>query len=66
MKKKNTGARDIFLFLLIVAVLVALASFLMNGAPVEKTTYADVVRQFEAENEASQADDRWRRRHYYV
>ncbi len=50
MKKKNTGARDIFLFLLIVAVLVALASFLMNGAPVEKTTYADVVRQFEAEN----------------
>ncbi len=50
MKKKNTGARDIFLFLLIVAVLVALASFLMEGAPVEKTTYADVVRQFEAEN----------------
>ena len=42
MKKKNTGARDIFLFLLIVAVLVALASFLIDGAPVERTTYADV------------------------
>ena len=50
MKKKNTGARDIFLFLLIVAVLVALASFLIGGTPVEKITYADVVRQFEAEN----------------
>ncbi|MBQ2840327.1 MAG: ATP-dependent zinc metalloprotease FtsH [Oscillospiraceae bacterium] len=48
MKKNNT--RDILLFLLIIAILVSVASFLFEGPSTEKITYADVVRQFEAEN----------------
>ncbi|MBQ4545185.1 MAG: ATP-dependent zinc metalloprotease FtsH [Oscillospiraceae bacterium] len=48
MKKNNT--RDILLFLLIIAILVSVASFLFEGPNTEKITYADVVRQFEAEN----------------
>ena len=38
------------LFLLIIAILVSVASFLFEGPNTEKITYADVVRQFEAEN----------------
>ena len=48
MKKNN--ARDILLFLLIIAILVSVASFLFEGNGEEKITYAEVVRQFEAEN----------------
>ncbi len=48
MKKNNT--RDILLFLLIIAILVSVASFLFEGNGAEKITYAEVVRQFEAEN----------------
>lgn len=48
MKKNST--RDILLFLLIIAILVSVASFLFEGGNVEKITYADVIRQFEAEN----------------
>jgi len=48
LKKNNT--RDILLFLLIIAILVSVASFLFEGPEVEKITYADVIRQFEAQN----------------
>ena len=42
--------RDILLFLLIIAILVGVASYLFEGPEVEKITYADVIRQFEAQN----------------
>ncbi len=48
MKKSNT--RDILLFLLIVVILISVASFLFEGNGEEKITYAEVVRQFEAQN----------------
>ncbi len=48
MKKNNT--RDILLFFLIVVILVSVASFLFEGNGEEKITYAEVVRQFEAQN----------------
>ena len=48
MKKRN--GRDIFLFILIIAILVSLASFLFEDGAEEKITYATVVRQFQAEN----------------
>ena len=48
MKKNNT--RDILIFILIISILVSFATYLLDGTPQEKVTYAEVVRQFEAEN----------------
>ncbi|MBQ5778222.1 MAG: ATP-dependent zinc metalloprotease FtsH [Oscillospiraceae bacterium] len=48
MKKSNV--RDILLFLLIVVILVSVASVLFEGNGEQKITYAEVVRQFEAQN----------------
>ncbi len=48
MKKNNT--RDILIFILIISILVSFATYLFDGTPQEKITYAEVVRQFEAEN----------------
>ena len=42
--------RDILLFILIIAVLVSVASFLFEGGVEEKIVFSDVIRQFEAEN----------------
>lgn len=46
---KKNGARDILLFLLIVAVLVSFATMLWETEKPEEPTYAEVVRAFEAE-----------------
>ncbi len=48
MKKRN--GRDIFLFIIIIAILVTLASVLFGGDNGERVSYATVVRQFEAGN----------------
>ncbi len=42
--------RDIALFLFIVVILISLATFLLEDNTAAEPTYADVVRQFEAEN----------------
>ena len=48
MKKRN--GRDIFLFILIIAILVTVASFLFEGNGDDRISYGTVVRQFQEKN----------------
>ena len=48
--KKKSSFRDILLFLVIIAILSSVASFLFEERAPEKIKYSDVVRQFEAKN----------------